>query len=92
VREVAPGARLNNVTSRLGRAVVRTRERSTRDGGGESGQDWDEGENPHGVLLGRKERGGEERVGNLERREGEKRRGPLERQRYRPSQFISILP
>jgi hypothetical protein len=57
VREVALGARLNNVTSPLGCTVARTRERSTRDGGGEGGQDRDEGENPHFVLLGRKERG-----------------------------------
>ena len=90
-REVPLGARLNNVASRLG-CAVRARERSTRDGGGEGGQDWDEGEDPHGVLLGRKECGAEERVGSLELREGEKRGGPLERQKYRPSQFYIHLP
>ena len=56
-REVALGGRLDNVASHLGRAVARARENGTRDGGGEGGPDWNEGKNPHGVLLGRKERG-----------------------------------
>jgi hypothetical protein len=33
------------------------RDSKSRDGGGESGQDWDERENPHGVSLRREELG-----------------------------------
>jgi hypothetical protein len=56
VRKVALRRQLN-VTSHLALAASLAREGSTRDGGGKSSQDW-EGENPHSVWLGRKERGG----------------------------------
>jgi hypothetical protein len=59
-RKIALGGRLDGAVY-LERAVVRARERSTRDGGSEGNQDWDEGESPHNVWMGRKE-GGEEGV------------------------------
>lgn len=91
VRKVALGRRLIERAVYLEHAVVSARERSTRNGGSKGGQDWDEGENPHSALLGRKECGGE-RVGNLERRRSKKRGGPLERQElYRPSQVFMAL-
>ena len=46
---VALGGQVN-VASHLGIAVAIVREGNTSDGSGEGGQDWDEGENPHGVC------------------------------------------
>jgi hypothetical protein len=79
VRKVALGGRLIERAVYLEHAVVSARERSTRNGGSKGSQGWDEGENPHSMLLGRKECDGE-RVGDLKRRRSKKRRGPLERQ------------
>lgn len=49
-------------TSVLGSAVVPGKS-STRDRGDEDGQSWNEGEKPHSVCLGTKERGVKESVG-----------------------------
>jgi hypothetical protein len=56
--EVALGGQLREFASNLESTVVLARESSTGDGGDKGSQGWDEGENPHGVWLGRKECGG----------------------------------
>jgi len=54
-RKIALGHRLSELTSHLEPAVISARESSACDGGGEGGQGWDEGENPHSVWLSWKE-------------------------------------
>jgi hypothetical protein len=57
IREVA--LRMRRVASNLAlAAAVIASEGEARNGGGESSQDWDEGEKPHGAWLESKKRGG----------------------------------
>jgi hypothetical protein len=57
VKELSVGHSVNGAREALARGVT-LGGHSTHDGGGDDSQDWNEGENPHGVWLIRKERGG----------------------------------
>jgi hypothetical protein len=91
-KEIAPGGRPGEFASNLVSAVVLNgldRESSTRDGGDDDCQRRDEGENPHGMRLSRKECGGVEGVwGRRKYEKREKRKRSLGRGSQKDPSFI----
>ena len=92
-KKTAFGGQLSEGTPDLVSAVVLAgldRESSTREGGGEDSKRWDEGENTHGVCVGRKECG----VVESTRKRRDKRRRPLGRGRTQkcPSFILNRYP